>query len=76
MATKTASHIRAEQHVRRGWAMVAGQRKLIAQIRAGGHDCFEADELLTLFERTLAIFEEDLAEAEKQARKKTYSLLP
>jgi hypothetical protein len=51
----------AARHVREGKLIVARQRALIAHQKAGGHDTEAAENLLTLFERTLAIFEADLA---------------
>jgi len=51
----------ARHHVATGRRIVAKQRRLIAEIRARGGDCEDADNLLGAFERTLAIFEDDLA---------------
>jgi hypothetical protein len=51
----------AARHVREGKLIVVRQRALIADLKAGGHDTEAAENLLTLFERTLAIFEADLA---------------
>jgi hypothetical protein len=52
---------RAEQHVTTGRRIVARQRELIGEIRARGADCADAEDLLSVFERSLAIFEDDLA---------------
>jgi hypothetical protein len=41
--------------------IVAKQRKLIAEIRACGGDCGKVEDMLWVFERSLAIFEDDLA---------------
>jgi hypothetical protein len=41
--------------------IVAKQRKLIAEIRARGGDCGNMEDMLWVFERSLAIFEDDLA---------------
>jgi hypothetical protein len=51
----------ASEHVTKGQHIVARQRKLIAEIRARGGECGEAEDLLSAFERSLAIFEDDLA---------------
>jgi hypothetical protein len=55
----------ARQHVLRGRAIVARQRKIIATIRSLGRDHRDAEELLAQFERSLAIFEADLVQLEK-----------
>jgi hypothetical protein len=51
----------AERHVKRGREIVARQRELIAQLRAHRCDTAFAEDLLQCFERSLAIFEDDLA---------------
>jgi hypothetical protein len=52
----------AYKHVTKGRRIVAGQRELIAEIRARGGECEKAEDLLSTFERSLAIFEDDLAQ--------------
>jgi hypothetical protein len=51
----------AQDHVTRGRRIVARQRQLIVEIRARGGDCATAEDLLSAFERSLVIFEDDLA---------------
>jgi hypothetical protein len=51
----------AEHHVRRGREIVARQRELIAGLRAHSLDIVDAEDLLKVFEKSLVIFEEDLA---------------
>lgn len=51
----------AHNHVTKGRAVVARQRQLITAIRARGGDSENAEDLLAAFERSLAIFESDLA---------------
>jgi len=48
------------RHVAEGKRIVARQRELVAKGKAAGHDTFNAERLLDQFERTLAIFEDDL----------------
>jgi hypothetical protein len=50
----------AERHVKEGQRVVARQRELIARMKALGQDTATAQELLDIFERTLAQFEDDL----------------
>jgi hypothetical protein len=54
----------AEGHVHRGREIVLRQRKLIAHLGAQGSDGRVAKELLGAFERSLKVFEDDLAEFE------------
>jgi len=54
----------AEGHVQRGREIVVRQRKLIAHLGAQGSDSRVAKELLGAFERSLKVFEDDLAEFE------------
>ena len=54
----------AEGHVHRGREIVLSQRKLIAHLGAQGSDSRVAKELLGAFERSLKVFEDDLAEFE------------
>jgi hypothetical protein len=56
----------AQDHVTGAKSIVARQRALIAEIRARGRDSALAEDLLARFERSLAIFEDDLAEIVKQ----------
>jgi hypothetical protein len=56
----------AQRHVSRGREIVARQREIIATIRDVGGDCGQAEDLLSQFERTLVIFEADLAELERR----------
>jgi hypothetical protein len=51
----------AHAHVIKGRRIVARQRELITEIAARGGDCESAQDLLAAFERSLAIFEDDLA---------------
>jgi hypothetical protein len=51
----------ALEHVTKARDIVAKQRKLIAEIRARGGDCGNMEDMLWVFERSLAIFEDDLA---------------
>jgi ATP phosphoribosyltransferase len=55
----------AQHHVTRARDIIARQRRLIAEIRACGGDSEKAEDLLSTFERSLAIFEDDLAEIVK-----------
>lgn len=50
----------ATRHVVRGREIVAGQRELIERLRQLGCDTTASRELLAEFERTQAIFEDDL----------------
>ena len=54
----------AEGHVQSGREIVLRQRKLIANLGAQGCDSRVAIELLGAFERSLKVFEDDLAEFE------------
>jgi hypothetical protein len=56
----------ALQHVEKGRVIVARQRVLIDRIRAFNGNASSAEELLGTFERSLAIFEDDLTELEKR----------
>ena len=60
-ASLSAQQAFAEQHVIKGRQIVARQRELIERIRARDGDCDKAEGLLSQFEATLAIFEQDLA---------------
>jgi hypothetical protein len=46
--------------------IVAKQRELIAEIKARGGDCGNMEDMLWVFERSLAIFEDDLAAITKE----------
>ena len=60
-----ASHLTlARTHVQKGREIVARQRDLIARMRALRADPARAEDLLGQFERTLRIFEDDLARLE------------
>jgi hypothetical protein len=50
----------AERHVKEGQRVVGRQRELIAKKKALGQDTAASEDLLDIFERTLARFEEDL----------------
>jgi hypothetical protein len=50
----------AERHVKEGQRVVARQRALIIKKKALGQDTATAEDLLDIFERTLAQFEDDL----------------
>jgi hypothetical protein len=56
----------AQDHVTSGRRIVARQRQLIVEIRARGGDCVKAEDLISAFERSLAIFEDDLASVLKK----------
>jgi hypothetical protein len=70
MADLTDRTALAQDHVISGQRIVARQRQLIADIRVRGGDCAKAEELLSAFERSLAIFEDDLASVQKKANGK------
>ena len=67
-ASLSAQQPLAEQHVIKGRQIVARQRELIERIRARDGDCDKAEGLLSQFEATLAIFEQDLAASANQKR--------
>lgn len=50
----------ARHHVRRGQDIVAQQRALIERVRAAGRSSGREESLLSTFEDTLALFEDDL----------------
>ena len=54
----------AREHVRKGRAIVARQRALIDRVRFADGATGKDEMLLALFERTLGIFEDDLARLE------------
>jgi hypothetical protein len=53
------------QHLQGARKIVDRQRRLIADKMAAGHDTAAAERLLSQFERTLAIFEGELADAQE-----------
>jgi hypothetical protein len=55
----------ARAHVEKGREIVARQRVLIGRIRALRADPTQAEDLLAQFERTLKVFEDDLAHLEQ-----------
>ena len=55
---------RAQQHVASGRRLVTQQRREIAEIKARQGDSSDSQMLLSTFEMTLAIFEQDLSEIE------------
>jgi hypothetical protein len=55
------------QHVQGARKIVDRQRRLVADRMAAGRDTAAAEQLLREFERTLAIFEGELADAEKNS---------
>jgi hypothetical protein len=57
----------AERHVLDGRRIVSGQRRLVAALTPGRRAHREAVSLLHDFERSLAIFEDDLALLKQQA---------
>jgi hypothetical protein len=57
----------AERHVAEGRRIVERQRQLIAKVKACNGYSVQAEELLSLFEKSLVIFEYDLARVSKQA---------
>jgi hypothetical protein len=69
MADLTTSRtVVAKHHVIKARGIVARQRQLIAEIRARGGDSEKAEDLLSTFERSLAIFEDDLAKIDGNTR--------
>jgi hypothetical protein len=58
----------AERHVRRGREIVLRQQQLLAQGRARGRPTETEELLLEAFERSLAIFEQDLNAVRKDDR--------
>jgi hypothetical protein len=52
----------ALRHVMDGRRIVSRQRQLIAEQKASGYDTLFAEQLLSQFERTLTILEDDLRE--------------
>jgi hypothetical protein len=58
----------AEQNVDKGRRIVARQRQRIARLKARGGDCAQAEDLLSLFERSLAILEYNLEAVSTRAR--------
>jgi hypothetical protein len=60
METKSAQAMR---HVAEGRRIVDRQRALVARLKEAGLDANAAEDLLAQFERTLAVFEDDLAAA-------------
>lgn len=58
----------AERHVRRGREIVLRQQQLLAQGRARGRHTETEELLLEAFERSLAIFEQDLNAVRKDDR--------
>jgi hypothetical protein len=58
----TSDHYRnqARTHVEKGRVIVQRQRETIKRLRELGHDAEGAEGLLEQFERSLAIFEDDL----------------
>jgi hypothetical protein len=58
--TISARRMLAVQHVERGNAIVVRQRRLIDKLRAMKGATSGAEELVDAFERSLAIFEDDL----------------
>ena len=55
-----SKRVRATRHVTEGRQVVARQRELVAIQKKAGQETFVSEGLLAQFERTLAIFEEDL----------------
>jgi hypothetical protein len=56
----------ARTHVTKARHIITRQRELISEIRACGGDCKDADDLLSIFESSLVIFEDDLAATLKE----------
>jgi len=56
----------AQEHIIKGRRIIARQRRLIEEIRARKGDTISAEELLAQFERSLAVFEEDLVAISSQ----------
>jgi hypothetical protein len=61
----SSSYALAQHHVLRGRTIVARQRRMVAEMREVGRDSAVAEDLLAQFERTLKIFEYDLAALKK-----------
>ncbi|HZD92199.1 MAG TPA: hypothetical protein VE224_19050 [Pseudolabrys sp.] len=59
------AHERALRHVTCGRRIIAAQQKRIEQLRAQGKDTSRAQALLEQFERSQAIFEDDLWRLER-----------
>jgi len=78
MFTKPISnrHALAIDHVARGRVVIARQQKLIREIRDRQGDCSSAEDLLATFERSMAIFEDDLREIEKREARTAVRQLP
>jgi hypothetical protein len=57
----------AERHVITGRRTVARQREIIARLKSLGRDTHESERLLDTFERSLAIFEDDLRRISQDA---------
>jgi hypothetical protein len=58
----------AARHVRTGREIVRRQRRLVADLQAGGHSTANAGSLLAIFERLLAVMEGDLASIQRARR--------
>ena len=54
-------HALAKRHVETGRRIIERQRQIVAETKARKVDSTQAEELLAQFERTQAIFEDDLA---------------
>jgi Fe2+ or Zn2+ uptake regulation protein len=59
----------ARRRVQEAEERVTEQRQRVAELRRGGHDIQNAEELLALFERSLAALRGQLAKDEQHARK-------
>jgi hypothetical protein len=54
-------YLKAHRHAVAGRKVITCQRDLIARKQALGHSTDRSEDLLAIFERTQAIFEDDLA---------------
>jgi hypothetical protein len=58
------------RHVAQGRRVVARQRQLVERLALNGCDTTDAEQILDLFVRTLAIFEDDLTRLSAQESKR------
>ena len=58
----------ALRHVTTGRRIVAAQRKRVEQLRTDGRDATASEVLLARYERSLAIFEDDLKRIEEKKK--------
>ncbi len=63
----------AFRHVVQGRRLVARQRRLVERLALNGRDTTNAEQILDLFVRTLALFEDDLNRLSAQESKRDTS---